>query len=94
MIMNLNVIANVTLLVAALLDMVVLLGADITDHRNNGHSNSKYYNWLNKNSELMSAKRLLHHHGTGIVDGSHDSGGGVARPKHLPAVAAPMETIG
>ena len=59
MIMNLNVIANLALLVAALLDMVVLLGADIADHRNNGHSNSKYYNWLNKNSELMSAKRLL-----------------------------------
>lgn len=54
-----NLIANITLLVAALLDMIVLLGGDITDHRKNGHSNSKYYGWLNKNSELLSPKRLL-----------------------------------
>ena len=54
-----NLIANITLLVAALLDMIVLLGSDITDHRKNGHSNSKYYGWLNKHSELMSPKRLL-----------------------------------
>lgn len=54
-----NVIANITLLVAAVLDMIVLLGADITDHRNNGSNNSKYYGWLNKNSELLSTKRLL-----------------------------------
>ena len=54
-----NLIANITLLVAALLDMIVLLGGDIADHRNNGHSNSKYYQWLNKNGELMSLKRLL-----------------------------------
>lgn len=57
--MNLNVIANITLLVAALLDMIVLLGGDIAAHRNNGHSNSKYYRWLNKSGELMSPKRLL-----------------------------------
>ena len=54
-----NLIANITLLVAALLDMIVLLGGDIADHRNNGHSNSKYYRWLNKSGELMSLKRLL-----------------------------------
>ncbi len=54
-----NLIANITLLVAALLDMIVLLGSDIADHRDNGHSNSKYYQWLNKNGELMSLKRLL-----------------------------------
>ena len=54
-----NLIANITLLVAALLDMVVLLGGDIADHRNNGHSNSKYYQWLNKSGEIMSLKRLL-----------------------------------
>ena len=54
-----NLIANITLLVAALLDMIVLLGGDIADHRNNGHSNTKYYQWLNKSGELMSLKRLL-----------------------------------
>ena len=54
-----NLIANIALLVAALLDIVVLSGGDITDHRNNGHSNSKYYGWLNKSGELLSPKRLL-----------------------------------
>lgn len=54
-----DLIANITLLVAALLDMIVLLGGDIADHRNNGHSNSKYYRWLNKSGEIMSLKRLL-----------------------------------
>ena len=54
-----NLIANITLLVAALLDMIVLLGGDIADHRNNGHSNSKYYRWLDKSGEIMSLKRLL-----------------------------------
>ena len=54
-----NLIANITLLVAALLDMIVLLGGDIADHRNNGHSNSNYYRWLNKSGEIMSLKRLL-----------------------------------
>lgn len=54
-----NLIANITLLVAALLDMIVLLGGDIADHRNNGHRNSKYYRWLNKSGEIMSLKRLL-----------------------------------
>ena len=54
-----NLIANITLLVAALLDMIVMLGGDIADHRNNGHSNSKYYRWLNKSGEIMSLKRLL-----------------------------------
>ena len=54
-----DLIANITLLVAALLDMIVLLGGDIADHRNNGHSNTKYYRWLNKSGEIMSLKRLL-----------------------------------
>lgn len=54
-----NLIANITLLVAALLDMIVLLGGDIADHRNNGHSNTKYYRWFNKSGEIMSLKRLL-----------------------------------
>ena len=54
-----NLIANITLLVAALLDIIVLLGSDIADHRNNRHSNSKYYQWLNKSGEIMSLQRLL-----------------------------------
>ena len=57
--MNMNVIANVSLLVVSLLDMIVLLGGDITDHRNNSHSNSKYYKCLSTSGELMSPKRLL-----------------------------------
>ena len=54
-----TLIANISLLVAALFDMIVLLGSDIADHRNNGHSNTKYYKWLSKSGELMSPKRLL-----------------------------------
>ena len=54
-----NLIANITLLVAALLDMIVLLGGDITAHRDNGHNNSKYYRWLDKSGEILSPKRLL-----------------------------------
>lgn len=54
-----NLIANITLLLAALLDMIVLLGGDITAHRDNGHSNPKYYRWLDKSGEILSPKRLL-----------------------------------
>lgn len=54
-----NQTANIALLVAALLDMIVLLGGDITAHRDNGHNNSRYYAWLNKSGELLSPKRLL-----------------------------------
>lgn len=54
-----SLIANIALIVAALLDLIVLLGGDINAHKDNGHSNSKYYNWLSKSGELMSPKRLL-----------------------------------
>ena len=54
-----TLIANIALLVAALLDMIVMLGIDINAHRNNGHSNSKYNDWLSKSGELLSTKRLL-----------------------------------
>ncbi len=54
-----NLIANIALIGAALLDMAVLLGSDITAHGNNGHSNTKYNKWLLKNEELQSPKRLL-----------------------------------
>ena len=54
-----NQTANIALLVAALLDMIVLLCGDITAHRDNGHNNSRYYAWLNKSGELLSPKRLL-----------------------------------
>ena len=57
--MKMNLIANIALLVAALMDMIVLLGGDITTHRDNGHSNSKYYRWLDKSGEILSPKRLL-----------------------------------
>lgn len=54
-----NQTANIALLVTALLDMIVLLGGDITAHRDNGHNNSRYYAWLNKSGEFLSPKRLL-----------------------------------
>lgn len=54
-----NQIANITLFVAALLDMLVLLGGDITSHRNNGHDNTRYYDSLKKSGEILSPKRLL-----------------------------------
>lgn len=54
-----NLIANIAQTAAALLGIVVMLGVDITEHHNNGHSNSKYYNWLSKSGELLSPKRLL-----------------------------------
>ena len=57
--MMMNLIANIALVAAGLLDMVVLLGGDITAHRDNGHSNSRYYSWLSKSGELLSTKRLL-----------------------------------
>ena len=54
-----NLTANIALAVAAMLDMIVMLGGDITAHHHYGHSNSKYYAWLSKSGELMSSKRLL-----------------------------------
>lgn len=54
-----TLIANIALLVAALFDMIVFLGGDITAHRNNGHVNDKYYRWLSQSGELSSPKRLL-----------------------------------
>lgn len=54
-----NLIANITQTVAALVCMIVLLGGDITAHHSNGHSNGKYYRWLSKSGELLSSKRLL-----------------------------------
>ena len=54
-----NLIANIAQIVAALFSLILLLGSDITAHRDNGHSNSRYYKWLSKSGELMSPKRLL-----------------------------------
>lgn len=54
-----NQIANITLFAAALLDMLVLLGRDITAHRDNGHDNTRYYDWMKKSGEILSPKRLL-----------------------------------
>ena len=54
-----NLIANIALTAAALLDTIVLLGGDINAHRDNGHSNSRYYSWLSKSDEFLSPKRLL-----------------------------------
>ena len=50
-----NQTANIALLVAALLDMIVLLVGDITAPRDNGHNNSRYYAWLSKSGELLMA---------------------------------------
>lgn len=54
-----NLITNIALAAAALLDTIVLLGGDINAHRDNSHSNSRYYNWLSKSGEFLSPKRLL-----------------------------------
>ena len=54
-----NLIANIVMTVSALFCMVVFLGGDITKHREMGHSNAKYSQWLRKSGELLSPKRLL-----------------------------------
>ena len=54
-----NQIANIVMTVSALFCMVVFLGGDITKHREMGHSNAKYSQWLRKSGELLSPKRLL-----------------------------------
>ena len=54
-----NLIANIVMTVSALFCMVVFLGGDITKHREMGHSNAKYSQWLRKRGEFLSPKRLL-----------------------------------
>ena len=54
-----NLIANIVMTISALFCMVVFLGGDITKHREMGHSNAKYSQWLRKSGELLSPKRLL-----------------------------------
>lgn len=54
-----NLIANIVMTVSALFCMVVFLGGDITKHREMGHSNAKYSQWLRESGELLSPKRLL-----------------------------------
>lgn len=52
-------IAYITLLVAALFDLCVVLGRDITEHQHNEFSNKRYNAWLRKSGELSSPRRLL-----------------------------------
>lgn len=54
-----NLIANIVMTVSALFCLSVFLGGDITKHREMGHSNAKYSQWLRKSGELLSPKRLL-----------------------------------
>ena len=54
-----NLIANIVMTVSALFCMVVFLGGYITKHREMGHSNAKYSQWLRESGELLSPKRLL-----------------------------------
>ena len=52
-------IAYITLLVAALFDLCVMLGRDLTDHQQNEFSNRRYNEWLRQSSELSSPRRIL-----------------------------------
>ena len=54
-----NLIANIVMTVSALFCLVVFLGGDITKHREMGHSNAKYSQWLRESGEFLSPKRLL-----------------------------------
>ena len=54
-----NLIANIVMTVSALFCLVVFLGGDFTKHREMGHSNTKYSQWLRESGEFLSPKRLL-----------------------------------
>ena len=54
-----TLIGYISLLVAALLDMLVMLGVDLQAMQANSYSNRKYNNWLRESGELSSPKRLL-----------------------------------
>lgn len=52
-------IGYISLLVAALLDMLVMLGMDVQAMQASAYSNRKYNNWLRESGELSSFKRIL-----------------------------------
>ena len=52
-------IAYITLLIAALFDLSVVLGRDLTAHQENEFSNRRYNAWLRKSGELSSLRRIL-----------------------------------
>ncbi|MBR7011557.1 MAG: hypothetical protein IKI10_01550 [Muribaculaceae bacterium] len=54
-----TLIGYITLLVAAMLDMLVMLGMDMQAMQASGYSNRKYNNWLRESGELSSFKRVL-----------------------------------
>ena len=54
-----TLIAYISLLAGALIDLCAMLRIDTSAHRRYGHSNSRYYAWLTQSGELTSAKRLL-----------------------------------
>lgn len=54
-----TLIGYISLLVAAILDMLVMLGMDVQAMQASDYSNHKYNNWLRESGELSSLKRLL-----------------------------------
>ena len=54
-----TLIGFISLLVAAILDMLVMLGMDVQAMQASDYSNRKYNNWLRESGELSSLKRIL-----------------------------------
>ena len=54
-----TIIANTTLLIAALLDLWAMLRRDALAMRQAEYSNSRFYSWLGESSELTTPTRLL-----------------------------------
>ena len=57
--MTLQLIAQLTLLVAALFDLCAMLRFDLMMIQHNEYSNKKYRDWLTDSGNLMSGNRLL-----------------------------------
>ena len=57
--MTITTIANITLLVAALLALVAMLRQDMLNLQQSGYSNSRYNAWLKQSGDISSLKRLL-----------------------------------
>lgn len=53
-----TIIANITLMIAALFALCAMLRWDLMMQQQNGYSNRRYNAWLRQSSELTSVKRL------------------------------------
>lgn len=57
--MSTTMIANISLLVSALLALFAMLRFDLQNLHHNGYSNKRYNAWLRESGDISSIKRLL-----------------------------------